>query len=86
MDARNILGAVGLFFGFCILFLFGMAILGGSAENLDGTIPVDLQPTYDVTLDTINTSISLSQYIPYLLILIVIVTALLSLGIIKMRR
>ena len=86
MNTSNVLGAIGLFFGVGILLLFGMAILGGSAEELNGTIPADLQPTYNVTVDTINTSISLSQYIPYLLILIAIVAALLSFGIIKLRK
>ena len=85
MDTRSILGAVGLFFGFCFLLLLGTAILGGSAESLNGTISTDLQPTYDATVDTINTSLSLSQYIPYLLMLIVIVIALLSFGLIKTK-
>jgi hypothetical protein len=85
MNTQAILGAVGLFFGVCLLLLLGTAVLGGSVDSLNGTISTDLQPTYDATVDTINTSLSLSQYIPYLLILIVLVIALLSFGVIKIR-
>ncbi|MCL2862792.1 MAG: hypothetical protein FWE54_01655 [Methanimicrococcus sp.] len=80
MDTKIILSALGLLFCVTVFLPFGIAMLAGSTEQLNGTVPADALPAYNATTGAIVTAIDLTQYLPWIAGMIVVISILMFLG------
>jgi uncharacterized BrkB/YihY/UPF0761 family membrane protein len=79
----KLLAAVGLFFGFGIMLLFGISLLGGMVDDLAGTVPIDYEDAFNTTVSAIDTGLTISSYLPWLLMLVILICGIMSVYIVK---
>lgn len=77
---KIVLAAIGFLFSVTVFLSFGIAMLAGSTDQLNGTIPPDAQPAFDATTGAIATAIDMTQYIPWVAGLVAVVSILMFLA------
>lgn len=77
---KIVLASIGFLFSITVFLSFGIAMLAGSTEQLNGTIPADAQPAFEATTGAIVTAIDMTQYIPWIAGLIAVLSILLFLA------
>jgi len=79
----KIIPAVGLFVSVAIVLLFGVAIIGGVSDEVRETVPENQTAAYDAVESAVSSTLSLTNVLPWILILSVLFLGILWLAKIK---